>query len=146
MNLSSPSLFVCSLFNTALPLDYTPSIVMHNDAHGARRLTPFPAFPPPSTLCSTVAHPLVYTLMNRFWMDLLFSPSLSLSSSSSVRNHLSPHFFTCLLTLYSPHNTPPRPRPALATNVTASVDICSGALLFFICLHATIIHNGTPCA
>ncbi|KAN0138634.1 hypothetical protein V8E53_003622 [Lactarius tabidus] len=111
---------------------------MHNDAHGACHPTPFPAFPLPSTLCSIVAHPLVYT--HESPLDGLYFLTLFLIVIFCSRPPFAPTF-TCLLTLYSPLTN-----PALATNVTASVDICSGALLFFICLHATIIHSGSPCA
>ena len=130
MNLSSLSLFVRSLFNTALPLDYTPSIVMHNDAHGACHPTPFPAFPLLRTLCSTVAHPTRLHTHESFLDGLYISYPLS---HRHLLSRLRPPFaplFTCLLTLSSPlHNL------ALATNITASVDICSGALLFlFVCM------------
>jgi len=82
------------------PVSYTPSIVTHNDA---RCLPPFSIPHLPSRTLCTVVHPLVYTLMNRSWMDFEFR------SSSSSSSRLVPHLFHVLANL-PPHSssiTPP---------------------------------------
>ena len=129
MNLSSPFLSALSL-TPLYPLDYTQSIVMHNGAHGACHPTPFPAIPPPSTLCSTVAHPLVYTLMNRFWMDFISHP-LSLSHRHFLfETTLSPHFHVLANPIFSPHNPPPS-RP---TSPRLSISVPVLSCFLFVCM------------
>jgi len=124
--------YLCPLLQTPIyPVSYTPSIVTRNDAWC---LPPLLHSPLPSRTLCTVVHPLVYTLMNRSWMD-------NFVSHHHLPRDLFPICSTCLLTypsLLFHHPFSPRP-PPLRLPISVPVLSC----FLFVCMPQLSIAGST---